>query len=733
MRIFLFLSFLFFSLPGRAQVEKLFDLFTTNRLEHLAATSTQIYAAAKDALLIYTPSSGTLERLSAQGELSDTSISAVFANNNLVIIGYSTGNMDILQDNKITNIPVIKKSISLLPSEKRINSFFADNGLVWLATNYGVSSFNLSRNSFDQTIFFKDSAGQLIPVRDVVVKDNKIWTLTSKGIYYTDKDAVGDFSTWNHYNIGNGQRFGLIDNELYILTFQNNTCAVFRLQDSSFVQVIYEPGLYQMRIFDNKIYLFGKKILEFTSSGTQIAEYDTYQFGNKIYANDLLVYNNSLYVADRFNSLVKDLKEKIKTASLFSDNVNAVKAAGNLVYILHHTDSTDQSYGYRAVISIVDQKGNVKYFISDSVNQFIAMAVDPKDPKHWFLSSDSLGLVEIKNGYITHIYTAQNSPLVATNNDVRITDLKFDKNGKLWILYNSTKYPVITLSSDYTWQPITESSIAVGQAFSHFILTSQGFFYAPLKSAGLLAMKLSTGDARVFYPSRRIGKRLNDVAEDQDGVLWISTNDGLGYFSTQDFTSSDFKAIRPLVKVILNDTTVYGYLLDNTNCTRTVVDAGNRKWVGTSYFGALLLSSDCQEEIEHFDVNNGSIVTDNIYNLEYNPFTGIVYFLTDQGIIAYTTDSSISMDNYSKVRVFPNPVRPYYNGPITITGLKHNSLIKITDLQGNTIFETRSNGGTAVWNGLSRDINSPCSGVYLIFCIDENGHDKCVKKLLIIR
>ena len=95
MRIFLFLSFLFFSLPGRAQVEKWFDLFTTNRLEHLAATSTQIYAAAKDALLIYTPSSGTLERLSAQGELSDTSISAAFANNNLAIIGYSTGNMDI--------------------------------------------------------------------------------------------------------------------------------------------------------------------------------------------------------------------------------------------------------------------------------------------------------------------------------------------------------------------------------------------------------------------------------------------------------------------------------------------------------------------------------------------------------------------------------------------------------------------------------------------------------------
>ncbi len=733
MRFLLLLSFLLTSITSFPQIKTWFDLFTTNQVNHLAATQTSIFAAAKNALLIYTPSTGLVERLSAQGQLSDTSISALYANQQMAIIGYSTGSIDIIQNNKVIPITTIKNNYTLTNSQKKINAFYQYGQYLWLATNFGITTINLDNLSFDKTIYFRDSTDNLIAVKDLIIKDNQIFTLTDKGIYYSNIDYPGPFAQWHHISISNGLQLGLLNNSIIVLTYLGNTCALFRMQDSSFYQITYEPGFYRMKIINNKIYLLGKKIIELDANGTTIQTFTHYQTGQRIYANDILEFKGSIYVADRFLSLVKDFGQQIKTSSIFSDKVNTIKTAGQYVYILHKTDELDREYGYNAVISIIDQKGNTQFFASPVVNQFLAMAIDPNDDKHWFVASDSIGLVEIKDNQIINIYNSQNSPLTAANNNIKISYLKFDHQGRLWILYNSTTYPVLILNPDGTWQPLEASSIGVGKTFSRFILTSQDFLYAPVKEAGMMAINLQTGDARVFYPSRRIGKRINDIVEDKDGVIWFATNDGLGYLTAQDFTASGFKAIRPLVQVTLNDTTIYSYLLDNANCTRLIVDDGNRKWVGTGFFGALLLSPDCLSEIAHFNVNNHTIVTDEIYDIAYNSTTGIVYFVTDQGIIAYRNDSSHSMDDFSNVKVFPNPVRPYYSGPITITGLENNTIIKITDLRGNLVYETRSNGGTAVWNGLSISGAKPASGVYLIICTDEQGRDKCVKKLLIIR
>ncbi len=733
MRFFFLAVFLLSTLSSMGQIKTWFDLFTTNRLQHITATKSRVFASAKNALLIYTPSTGLVERLSAQNQLSDTSISALYATSNRAFIGYSTGNIDVIKNNEIINLPSIKNNLSLLPEEKKIYTFTQDGNLLWLATGYGLTSINLDNLSFDRTIYFLDSLGQRIPVIDIKVLNNRLYTLTPKGLYFTGTQNIGPLPSWNHLQLSNGKELGIISGQIYVLTYQNQACAVFRLQDSSFYQITYQPGMYKMKIINNKIYLLGPSIFVLDSNGNQLAKYDHYQSGQKIYANDAVQLGNSLYIADRYASLVKDLSQSIRTASLFSDQINAIKSAGEYVYVLHKTDTIDRQYDYRAVLSIIDEIGDIQYFTTDKVNQFLAMAVDPHDPDHWFLASDSVGLVEVKNRQIVNVYTTDNSPLTVANDYVKISYLKFDNQGRLWILYNSSTYPVLLLNPDGSWQAIESSAVGVGKPFSRFILTSQGFFYAPVKKFGLMAINPNTGDARVFYPSRRIGSRINDIAQDKDGVLWFSTSDGLGYLTTQDFTSPDFKAIRPLVQVTLNDTTIYAYLLDNANCSRIAVDDGNRKWVGTTYFGAVLLAPDGLSEINHFNVNNGSIVTDAIYDIEYNPLTGIVYFITDQGIIAYRNDSSRSMDDFGSVKIFPNPIRPYYSGPITITGLKQNTLIKITDLQGNLVFEMRSNGGTAVWDGKVLNGSSLHSGVYLVVCSDEQGKDKCVHKLLIIK
>ena len=59
--------------------------------------------------------------------------------------------------------------------------------------------------------------------------------------------------------------------------------------------------------------------------------------------------------------------------------------------------------------------------------------------------------------------------------------------------------------------------------------------------------------------------------------------------------------------------------------------------------------------------------------------------------------------------------------------------VKITDIEGNLVFETTSAGGTIEWDGTAFGKHRVASGVYMIFVATEDGMDTTVKKVMIIR
>jgi hypothetical protein len=67
------------------------------------------------------------------------------------------------------------------------------------------------------------------------------------------------------------------------------------------------------------------------------------------------------------------------------------------------------------------------------------------------------------------------------------------------------------------------------------------------------------------------------------------------------------------------------------------------------------------------------------------------------------------------VQVFPNPVRPEYDGPIAIRGLSENANVKITDVNGKLVNEFQAFGGQAIWNGRDYNGRRVQTGVYLVF------------------
>ena len=106
---------------------------------------------------------------------------------------------------------------------------------------------------------------------------------------------------------------------------------------------------------------------------------------------------------------------------------------------------------------------------------------------------------------------------------------------------------------------------------------------------------------------------------------------------------------------------------------------------------------------------------------------------TDKGLNSYQGEASAGKPDYSGVYAYPNPVRPEYADKVTIVGLMENSNVKITDLSGNIIYQTRSLGGQATWNCQRPGGGRVASGVYLVLAHTEEAGESVVTKIVVVR
>jgi len=114
-----------------------------------------------------------------------------------------------------------------------------------------------------------------------------------------------------------------------------------------------------------------------------------------------------------------------------------------------------------------------------------------------------------------------------------------------------------------------------------------------------------------------------------------------------------------------------------------------------------------------------------------------MYIATNSGLNSIKTESTgASFSHSGKATVFPNPVRPDYVGPIAITGLANNANVKITDVNGNLVFQTEAIGGQAIWNGNDYNGTRASTGVYLVFSSttdDNRDPDSFATKILLVK
>jgi len=241
---------------------------------------------------------------------------------------------------------------------------------------------------------------------------------------------------------------------------------------------------------------------------------------------------------------------------------------------------------------------------------------------------------------------------------------------------------------------------------------------------------LNTGETSGALPSNDV----KSIVADLDNNIWIGTDNGFAilYNSANvfDATAGNYNAQRIKVEVEGD----VEYLLGGTSITDIEIDGGNRKWIGTDNSGVFLLSADGTEIISNFTRENSHLISNHIEDMAFDHKTGELFMITDNGLISYRTDASAGDADYSDVKVFPNPVKPGYAGLITIQGIKFDSDIRVTDVAGNLVYKTTSNGGTATWNGKTLEGENVKAGVYLFWTApnDSEAKGRKVGKVVVI-
>jgi hypothetical protein len=208
----------------------------------------------------------------------------------------------------------------------------------------------------------------------------------------------------------------------------------------------------------------------------------------------------------------------------------------------------------------------------------------------------------------------------------------------------------------------------------------------------------------------------------------VGTDNGIGVIQCpQNVFNGGCEAILPIVP----QGNFAGYLFSGESVQSIAVDGADRKWVAT-HNGVWLISSDGEKIIEQFTQDNSPLLANDVKKIAIDGKSGEVFFATAKGICSFRSTATEGGESNSNVTVFPNPVPPGYGGTIAIRGLAANSIVKITELNGRLVYQTRALGGQAVWDGKDYKGRKISTGVYLVLVSTDDKAEKTATKIVFI-
>ncbi len=678
----------------------------------------------------------------------------------ILLIAYKNGYIDLMKDDEIINIPDLYNT--QLSISKEVNHITIHKQFAYLSMDFGIVVVNLQRSEIADTYYIGENA-QAVQVIGTTVVGDSLFAATETDIYAASlQDNLVDYSYWKRQQTpSEGQISQLLihNNKLAILC---DSLLMVR-EDNNWITPLQQYKFYYFRESDGQL-------IGLTKDGTYIIQpdYSTEYFSIYTGAPDI-VYDQSTgaYWYAYYQEGVtywQPKKQEMKSflpSGPLTNTAYRMRFQGENLYIVPG--------GYlgvfynRAGAAMKYTQGQWFNFTQDYMMQhtnqytedYCDIIADPTDPTHFYVASFGYGLIEFRDNAFYKRHMPDNSPLISripTNPEkyTWVDALAYDPQGNLWMM-NPSEVSIRVLTPSGEWYGIENKACkglvrpkdllisAVNPNVKFAIGTYNIIGIGIFDDKGTIA---NQADDRAAFWGSFVDEDGNTIlpeilpcaAFDQNHALWVGTKNGVLKFPNPESLLTSNACTR--IKIAREDGSgLADYLLDNEQINAIAVDGANRIWFGTEGSGAYLMDlSDPQNivTVHHYTTDNSPLPSNTIISIAINPITGEVFFGTGGGLVSYQSDAAEGKEDYSGAYAYPNPVRENFDGVITIAGLMDDTHVRITDNGGNLVYETKSNGGIAVWDGRNGRGERVKSGVYFAMCVTADGENKTLVKILIM-
>ncbi len=737
-----------------------------------------IFCSNYNGLMYFNQTDRIPKRLNRSNGLYASGIVCLRSNpfNGKVLVVYENAQIDIIDANfEITPLPDLR--IKSLNGKKTINEITFYKQYAYLACGFGIVIVDTDKLEIYDT-YYIGSKGTELNVLQVALNDSMLYAASEEGLLYCSfkKRYAGDYRNWNWDTsfIARKQLSGIVYcNRHFFISYNFGDTA----QKASLYKKI--PSGWQP--FKVNSIPYNHLILKLHAADTIIGIIDDYSVKG-LHANNgtTLLQNNTFNGQTRYYSIIDAVLVKDHTANVcawIADSFFGLysslgthpffpqlpvtidgmrgRTAGNIdVYkskVRISPSYLSNAGVYNAIRRGISSKIDSVWLYTPTIDESNAPLVDVCsvltdriDTASFWVASWFYGIQKYRKHQLIKTYNNANTPQMPQilPKEPRCTGLSMDAKGNLWFAHSDQKgfLSVIKRSNgllqnfEFDGARFTRKTMADRNGLIWILHERDGGitvynsndFAAPVKGINYQVLTKEVGNGNLE------SNAVYSIAEDLNGHIWVGTGAGVRVFYNPNglFGPSPDLDGQPIK--IVQDGNVE-YLLGREAVTSICVDGANNKWMGTLSGGVYCFSSDGQTQIHHFTSQNSPLYDNTILDLNYDLTRGQLYIQSESGLQRYQSIYTEGQSTLDTLVVFPNPVRPGYNGTVIVKNLTDNAVVRITDENGFLIWESKSKGGQVEWNTTDMYSKPVASGLYLIQASNSGGTVSALQKIVVLR
>ena len=495
-----------------------------------------IYVATESALFIYNRLDNSVERVSKANKLSDSGVSAINYNAELdvLVVGFTNGNVDLLYGGEPLNLPDIKRSSIL--ADKTINDIYFRGNDAMLSCGFGIVVLDLTKAEVADT-YMLGPGGEALNVNALRDDGSEFWAATDDGMYSADVDEVflANFQNWYKRT-----DVPAPDSE-YDKIEINSTYYLIQRRDTGQTHYAYFKTLVGTEWMDlpdyqgeNKrdLYMDDEVVMVTTFGVLKIYDMDFQDLsvwggmaGEEMKGNGLLhTPDGGIWVANEEGGLIGWFQGKgfnlqpdgplnlgLRRIEAWNDNLWVASGGADGAWV--SLWNNDGVYG------MVDGSWiNLPLLDGQGVADYMEVAINPQDPSEVFLGSWVDGLIHLKDGDLFERYNETNSTLNVVNfgslDRIGIAGLDFDTQGNLWITNSYSEEPLHLRTPDGNFKAFNFTpEVPEGSLITEVLATQQGYVW----------VLLSNGDGLLVLDYK---DTLTDSSDDESVLLTTEEGEG---------------------------------------------------------------------------------------------------------------------------------------------------------------------------------------------------------------